>query len=60
VSALPLDVPLPDPDDRAFVEVAIAADADWLVTGNVKHFPSAIRKKVRVIEPTEFVQLLEE
>jgi putative PIN family toxin of toxin-antitoxin system len=31
--------PLDDPDDRAFVEVALAGNADALVTGNVRHFP---------------------
>jgi uncharacterized protein len=31
--------PLDDPDDRAFVEVALAGKADALVTGNVRHFP---------------------
>ena len=35
--ALRLD--LPDPSDAMFIEVAIAADADCLVTGNLKHFP---------------------
>jgi putative PIN family toxin of toxin-antitoxin system len=30
---------LDDPDDRAFVEVALAGKADALVTGNVRHFP---------------------
>ena len=31
-----------DPDDRAFVEVARAGGAHALVTGNAKHFPSAL------------------
>lgn len=31
-----------DPDDRAFVEVALAGRADALVTGNVRHFPSTL------------------
>lgn len=29
----------PDPDDDIFVECADAARADYLVTGNIKHFP---------------------
>jgi putative PIN family toxin of toxin-antitoxin system len=32
------DIPLPDEDDRPFLDIALAADA-WLVTGNIKHFP---------------------
>ncbi len=31
-----------DDDDRAFVEVARAGEATFLVTGNVKHFPPAL------------------
>jgi uncharacterized protein len=38
VSSPPLDVQLPDPDDLPFLEVAVAAVADALVTGNERHF----------------------
>jgi uncharacterized protein len=31
----------PDPDDNIFLECAHASAAHYLVTGNVKHFPSA-------------------
>jgi len=34
-----LGVRLPDPDDAMFLECAEAARADYLVTGNSKHFP---------------------
>jgi predicted nucleic acid-binding protein len=30
----------PDPDDNRFLECAEAAGADYLVTGNKRHFPS--------------------
>lgn len=30
-----------DPDDDIFLECAQAAEADYLVTGNLKHFPSS-------------------
>jgi putative PIN family toxin of toxin-antitoxin system len=33
-----LDV-TPDPDDNIFVECADAARADYLITGNQRHFP---------------------
>ena len=29
----------PDPDDDIFVECAEAARADYLITGNIRHFP---------------------
>lgn len=31
---------IPDPDDEAFLEVALAAQALCLVTGNLAHFPA--------------------
>jgi len=31
----------PDPDDDIFLECAQAARADYLVTGNLKHFPAS-------------------
>lgn len=30
-----------DPDDDIFLECALASQADYLVTGNLKHFPTA-------------------
>jgi len=31
---------LDDEEDRAFIEVALSGDADAIVTGNAKHFPT--------------------
>jgi len=45
-----------DPDDNIFLECADAAKADYLVTGNQKHFPQ-FWKKTKVITPREFVGL---
>lgn len=46
-----------DPDDNIFLECADAARADYLVTGNQKHFP-IFWKKTKVITPREFVSLV--
>jgi len=46
-----------DPDDNIFLECADAARADYLVTGNQKHFPR-FWKKTKVITPREFVSLV--
>jgi len=45
-----------DPDDNIFLECADAAKADYLVTGNQKHFPK-FWKKTKVITSREFVGL---
>ena len=52
----PLSVPLPDPDDVMFLEVAVAANVDCLVTGNLRHFPPNRRHGVSVLKPTQFVE----
>jgi putative PIN family toxin of toxin-antitoxin system len=46
-----------DPDDNIFLECAEAAHADFLVTGNLRHFP-AQWKKCRVIGPRELIAVL--
>jgi uncharacterized protein len=45
-----------DPDDNMFLECADVARADYLVTGNQKHFPG-FWKKTKIITPREFISL---
>ncbi len=45
-----------DADDNVFVECADAGRADYLITGNLKHFP-AFWKSTKVITAREFVGL---
>jgi uncharacterized protein len=45
-----------DPDDNIFVECADAARADYLITGNRRHFPP-FWKNTKIITPREFVTL---
>lgn len=54
VCAEPLPAVLPDPDDAMFLEVARAAKADYLVTGNLKHYPPKLRQPIAVVTPREF------
>ena len=56
VAAQPLAERLPDPDDEPFLEVAIAASADCLVTGNPRHYPAKCCGGVRVIPPAKFLK----
>lgn len=57
VTARSLPVDLPDPDDGMFIEVALAGDADYLVTGNTRHFPATHRHGVKVLSPHQFLKI---
>ena len=50
----PLPFRLPDPQDEPFLEVAIAAQAYALVTGNKRHFPPK-GHRMKVLSPAEFI-----
>ena len=56
IVAVPLRMALPDPDDLAFLEVAVAAQAECLITGNLRHFPAKLRHGLRVETPHEFIE----
>lgn len=44
----------PDPSDSIFIECADAARADYLITGNQRHFPR-FWKNTKIINSTEFL-----
>jgi uncharacterized protein len=46
-----------DPDDNKFLECADVARADYLVTGNTRHFPK-FWKKTKVITSREFIDIV--
>jgi putative PIN family toxin of toxin-antitoxin system len=46
-----------DPDDDKFLECADAARADYLITGNQRHFPK-FWKQTTVISSREFINLV--
>lgn len=48
------DEPMPDEDDRVFYEVTLSKEDSFLVTGNLKHYPTS----PRVITPADFVNLI--
>ena len=56
--ATPLATVLPDPGDRMFIEVAVASQADFLVAGNLKHFPDKATEGVSVISPRAFLDAM--
>ena len=53
-----LKLPLPDPSDRALIEVAVASGADCLVTGNLKHFPPECLRGLRAVTPRALCEML--
>lgn len=46
-----------DPDDNIFLECADAAHADYLVTGNQRHFPK-FWKQTKIVTSREFITLI--
>ena len=55
LAATPLEAKLPDPDDQPFLEVAVAAEVDYLITGNRKHFPAELCHGIAVVNRREFL-----
>jgi putative PIN family toxin of toxin-antitoxin system len=56
VVAPPLEIPLRDKPDLAFLEVAVAGRAECLVTGNIRDFRLPANVAIRVETPVEFVR----
>lgn len=56
VNPMPLGIDLRDPGDMPFLECAVSGNADVLVTGNLRHFPRATHKLVRVLSPQQFLE----
>ncbi len=56
--AAPLATTLPDPVDQMFIEVAVASQADFLVSGNLKHFPDKATEGVSVVSPRAFLDAM--
>lgn len=48
-----------EPDNR-FLECAQAAHAEYLVTGNTKHFPFPEFEGTRIVTPAEFARIIAE
>jgi putative PIN family toxin of toxin-antitoxin system len=46
-----------DPDDDLFLECAYAAQARYIITGNLKHFPASWMH-IQIVSPRQFLDLL--
>ena len=47
---------LPDEKDRVFYEISLSVDQSYLVTGNLKHYPST----PKIVTPAEIIQIINE
>jgi putative PIN family toxin of toxin-antitoxin system len=56
VSVIPLKFHLSDPDDEPFLEVALAARVEAIITGNKRHFPKKEYQGTRILSPAEFLE----
>jgi putative PIN family toxin of toxin-antitoxin system len=53
IIAEPQRVKFDDEDDKAFYDVYKSSDANYIITGNKKHFP----KEKNIITPREYIEL---
>jgi len=58
ISGKPLRLHLPDLDDEPFLEIASAANAKAIVTGNKRHFPKKEYKGTKILSPAKFLDVL--
>ncbi len=56
VVSKPLKFNLIDKSDEIFLETAVASEADYLMTGNLKHFLHAQHTRVQIVSPAKFMQ----
>ncbi len=45
----------PDEDDRVFYEVSLSKEGSYMVTGNLRHFPS----NAIVVSPADMIQIID-
>ena len=47
-----------DPADNKFLECALESQADYLITGNTRHFPLKKFHGTQIINPRDFIDLI--
>jgi len=52
----PCKIKLPDPDDAIYLDLAITAHAECIITGNKKHFPERLCEGIKILSPSEFLE----
>ncbi|MFC1659781.1 putative toxin-antitoxin system toxin component, PIN family [Pseudomonadota bacterium] len=49
---------LPDKKDEMYLVTAVKSKTNYIITGNIKHFPERKYNKVEVITPKEFLEII--
>ncbi|MBC8184811.1 putative toxin-antitoxin system toxin component, PIN family [candidate division KSB1 bacterium] len=49
-----------DKDDNKFIDCAIAANAEYIVTKNIKHFPIKKYKGIKIVKIKDFLTVIEQ
>jgi putative PIN family toxin of toxin-antitoxin system len=55
---IPVNILSRDPADNKFLECALESQADYLITGNIRHFPLKKFHGTRIISPRDFIDLI--
>ena len=56
VSDIPVGIRLPDRDDEKFINAALSGQAQYIITGNMKHYPEIKYNATRVLLPADFLK----
>lgn len=52
----PHNIILPDPDDAIYLDLALTARAERIITGNKKHFPEKLCEGIKILSPRDFLE----
>ncbi len=55
---IPVNILSRDPADNQFLECALESQADYLITGNTRHFPLKKFHNTQIINPRDFIDLI--
>jgi putative PIN family toxin of toxin-antitoxin system len=55
---IPVNILSRDPADNKFLEGALESQADYLITGNTRHFPPKKFHATRIMTPRDFIDLI--
>ena len=58
LEAVPITNLSPDPDDDKFIACALVGNAEFLVTGNKKHFPQVPHAGPKIVNSAELLEFI--